>query len=110
MYTSTKTGNREYYESSYELRRFQALDKDPKIREWTKAHDLKLPYRLYRRRKNYIPDILVKYEDGTVFLEEVKGYIFRPREFLKKRQAAKLFCARKGWKYRTVFEKDLEST
>jgi hypothetical protein len=110
IYKSEKTGKREYYESSYELRRFVVLDADPLIKEWTKEHKIRIKYKLYGRRRTYIPDILVTYMDGRRVLEEVKGYVFRPAEFIKKRAAAKYYCLVKGIEYKTVWKDDLEDT
>ena len=61
-----------------------------------------------RRNRAYHPDILVLYHDGRVFMEEVKGYIFNKRQFLKKKSMAEWFCKVRGWKYRVIFEGDLE--
>ena len=109
IYQSSLTGKREYYESSYELRRFRALDASPLVRYWTKSHGLKLRYRLYGRKRRYWPDILVFYNDGRIYLEEIKGHIFRQREFVKKKWAAQAYCGARRWKYRILFEADLET-
>jgi hypothetical protein len=108
VYRSTKTGKSEFAESSYELRRFRALDASPLVKYWTKSHGLKLRYRLYGKKRRYWPDILVFYHDGRVFLEEVKGHIFRQREFVKKKWAAQAYCGARRWRYRLIFEEDLE--
>jgi hypothetical protein len=109
VYQSTKTGRTEYFESSYELRRFKALDASDKVKYWTKSHGLKLRYRLYGRKRRYWPDILVFYHDGRIFLEEVKGHIWRKKEFVKKKWAAQAYCGARKWKYRLIFEADLET-
>ena len=108
IYVSTKTGRRELYDSSYELRRFKALDSSPLVEDWGRPK-LKIGYRLGKRKRKYHPDILVKYYDGRIFLEEVKGYLPSKIIFLKKNQRAKIFCRSKGWEFRIIWEKDLET-
>jgi hypothetical protein len=107
IYRSTKTGNLEYYESSYELRRFKALDESPLVKSWGRSK-AKIRYRMGRRKKRYHPDIFVVYEDGRIFLEEIKGYIFSKRQYLKKKMMAEAYCKFRGWIYRVIFEEDLE--
>jgi hypothetical protein len=70
---------------------------------------MKIRYRMGSRKKNYHPDILVQYHDGQIFLEEVKGHVFHKRQFIKKNHMAVWYCAAKGWTYRIVWEKDLET-
>jgi hypothetical protein len=70
---------------------------------------MKIRYKMGKRKKNYHPDILVQYHDGQIFLEEVKGWIPNMRQVVKKKHMAEWYCAAKGWKYRMVFEKDLET-
>ena len=58
----------------------------------------------------YIPDILVMYADGSCVLEEIKGYVAKEHleMFEMKNKAAENFCSSKEWKFRVLFEKDLE--
>lgn len=107
IYKSKKTGNTERFESSYELRRFQALDRSALVKYWSRSQD-KIRYKLGKRKRRYHPDIFVVYHDGRIFLEEVKGYIFDKRQFVKKKMMAEWTCKVRGWTYRVLFEKDLE--
>lgn len=109
IYTSTKTGKVELYDSTFELRRFRALDASPLVKTWTKDHKLKLPYKLKHRRHRYIPDIVVEYHDGRKFLEEVKGYVYEPKKFIMKNASAKVYCSLKKWTYRIIWEDDLDT-
>jgi hypothetical protein len=61
-----------------------------------------------KRKRRYHPDIFVVYHDGRIFLEEVKGYVFNKRQFIKKNAMANFYCRAKGWTYRILYEKDLE--
>jgi hypothetical protein len=107
IYRSTKTGNLEHYESSYELRRFQALDASPLVKTWERSKE-KIRYRMERQKRRYHPDIFVVYHDGRIFIEEVKGFVFDRRQYLKKKHMAEWLCRARGWTYRVLFEKDLE--
>ncbi len=109
QYQSTKTGKTEMSDSSYETRRFKALDESPLVKKWTKAHGIRIQYREKNRRRNYLPDILVEYHDGSVFLEEVKGYVRDRWNFALKNVAAMLYCHQKGYTFRIVFREQLDS-
>src|SRR5262245_11318446 len=107
-YFSTKNRRSERYDSSYELRRFVALDDSPIVRSWTKRHGLRIPYRLAKRRRRYVPDIRVEYHDGRVFLEEIKGKVWSRMEFGAKNLAALSFCVLKGMTFRILFREQLD--
>jgi hypothetical protein len=108
IYTSLKTGKRETFESSYELRRFQALDNSPLVKTWGRAK-LRVRYKVGSKKHLYHPDIFVIYNDGRIYLEEVKGYIFNKKVFLKKKFMAEWLCKQRGWEYRVLFEKDIDT-
>ena len=107
-YVSPKTGIKEKYDSSYELKRMQALDSDPAVKWWTKNHGIKIPYKEGRKRRRYIPDFLVELIDGRQFLEEVKGFIYQRMNFARKNLAAAMWCALRGVQYRIVYKEELE--
>lgn len=97
-YRSKKNGNRQCYESSYELRRFKALDADEKVLSWSRHHSIVIRYADGRKTRRYHPDILVtEIVDGreVMFLEEVKGYRWDRVKFGKKNAAALWFCDRR---------------
>lgn len=108
IYTSTKTGRRETFDSSYELRRFQALDAHPLVEAWGRPK-LRIRYKYGKQKKRYHPDILVKYHDGRIFLEEIKGAVWNRYMFVMKNKAARLLCKCRGWTYRILYNKDIES-
>ena len=62
-----------------------------------------------RRKRLYHPDIFVIYHDGRIFLEEVKGFVFDKKQYLKKKYMAEWVCRHRGWTYRVIFESDLEN-
>lgn len=84
------------------------MDASDLVKAWGRPK-LKIRYKLGKRKRNYHPDILVQYHDGRIFLEEVKGYLPNKRMFIKKNHMAKWYCECKGWTYRVIFEKDLET-
>lgn len=106
-YRSTKTKKEERYESSYELKRFIALDASPLVKNWTKRHGIKIPYKEGKRRRRYIPDLLIEYHDGQRILEEVKGHVFNRMNFSRKNLAAMFYCHLKGLKFRIIYRADL---
>lgn len=108
MYHSSKTGKTEKYDSSYELRRFIALDASPLVKTWTKKHGLKIRYKMMGRQHRYHPDILVIYHDGQKFVEEIKGKVWDRLAFGLKNLAAISHCAMYGMKYRVLFREQLE--
>lgn len=88
-YISLKTGVEEHYQSSWELIRMQELDADEAVLTWTKKHKICLKL---EKKKWYIPDFLIEFEQGIKILEEVKGYV-RDKELLSRQiEIAKKYC------------------
>lgn len=108
LHRSSKTGNLELYESSYELRRFIFLDGHPDVEWWSKNHGISIAYPSGKKTRRYIPDILVKLRDGRRILEEVKGYRWDRVKFGRKNAAALDWCRRRKIKFVLIFEEDLE--
>ena len=104
-YVSIKTGQREFYHSTFELRRMKALDDRLDVKTWTKHHSIRIKY----DERTYVPDFLILMNDGSTILEEVKGWVASQEVFIRKNQMAKVFCRARGWTYRVVWEKDLET-
>lgn len=93
----------ESYDSLLERDYMIELEHDPAVREWTKRHQIVIPYRLFGFPRRYCPDFLVTYKDGSQELHETKGLplMFWLSTRLK-RQSAEEHCALKGWKYKLV--------
>lgn len=109
VHVSTKTGKEERYDSSYERRRFEALDASPLVLTWTREHGIRIPYTRGRRRHHYLPDILVEMVDGRCYLEEVKGYVRDPIGLAHKNFIACAYCLSRGLIFRLVRRDDLET-
>ncbi len=103
-----KDGTTSSYVSSYELERMQFLDSNTLVQSWSRKHCITIPYELAGVKRNYIPDFLVVTWHG-IFLEETKGYIRNQQAHVAKCEAAIKFCAERGWSYRVLFKKDLET-
>jgi len=72
-YYEAKDGNRHWFQSGYEYERMQALDELGLV--WWKNTKLRIPYFFEGRIRQYTPDFFVIGEDGTIYLEEVKGQL-----------------------------------
>lgn len=73
-YYISKSGERNYYNSGWELKRMEFYDMSDNIVSWNKVKDI-VPYFHTRDNKDrsYYPDFEVEYSDGVVIVEEVKG-------------------------------------
>jgi len=100
---STKTGAKEFYHSSYELRRMKELDADPDVQRWSKRHGIVVPYQHAGRDKNYVPDFLIERVDGLKVIEEVKGYVIDQAQHDAKCSAARIWCPLHGYVYLVNF-------
>jgi len=103
-----KDGTREYYRSSYELQRMKELDSSLDVAKWTTKHRIRIPYEHKGIKRNYIPDFLIEYRDGTVILEEVKGYINDVEVHNKKIMAAEKWAEENNCKYKLNFMEKYE--
>lgn len=61
------------------------------------------------KKKHYLPDLLVEYKDGSIYLEEVKGIVFDGYKLGLKNLAALGYCARHGIVFRIIWKEGLES-
>lgn len=69
---SKKNGDTYTFRSSYELKCFQDLEKDKNVTAYL-SETFVIPYiDSFKQNRNYIPDILVMYKDGTTCIWEVK--------------------------------------
>jgi adenylosuccinate synthase len=106
-YLSSKTGQKEWSDSSLETKRFIILDASP-VKSWTKRHGIRIPYEFDGQSRHYVPDLMIELCDGQIVIEEVKGWIRNREQFEAKCAAAMAYCGARKWKYRIIFEGDLE--
>lgn len=93
----------ELYDSDLEKYYMVELEGMPGVKTWTKKHNIKIPYRFFFIKRNYIPDFLVELNDGSKEIHETKGlpFLFLLSTKLKK-QSAEEYCRKLGWKYKFI--------
>ena len=71
----TKEPNgRSKYDSLFEREYMRLLEKDAGVKEWTKDHGIKIPYKaLGIFQRTYLPDFLVTFQNGKQEVHETKG-------------------------------------
>jgi len=94
-YESIKCGNkcgRAYHRSSWELIYYRYLDADIKVTKYI-SEPFKIKYEFNGSIKNYVPDILVWYNDNHQELVEIKpsGLLSQPQN-MAKIKAAQAYC------------------
>ncbi len=90
----------ELYDSDLEKYYMVELEGMPGVKSWTKKHGIKIPYRFLFINRNYLPDFLVEFNDGSKEIHETKGlpFLFLLSTKLKK-LSAEQYCKKLGWKY-----------
>ena len=98
----------EEYDSDLEKYYMVELERMPGVKSWTKRHNIKIGYRFLFVKRNYVPDFLVEFVDGSKEIHETKGlpFLFLLSTKLKKLSAQE-YCSRLGWKY-ILITKDKE--
>ena len=105
FFFSKKNYRLNWFDSSWELKRMKELDLDSSINMWNRSK-LKIPYiNTNGKNKLHNPDFLIENKDGTLYIEEVKGYI--NENTLLKIRAAKDWCDKNNLKYRIIGEKEI---
>jgi hypothetical protein len=93
----------ECYDSDLEKYYMVELEGMPGVKNWTKKHNIKIPYKFLFIKRNYIPDFLVELNDGSKEIHETKGlpFLFLLSTKLKKLSAEE-YCKKMGWKYKFI--------
>ena len=103
-YKSGKMGTMFYYRSSYELAVYECLDIDVDVTSF-EVEPFEIPYIYKGKSHKYIPDIVVKYIDGTIKLLEIKPSSQSLLEVNQcKWSAAERACQTRGWIFEVVTE------
>ena len=93
----------EIYNSEFERQFMDELEKDPKVKKWTKNHGINIPYiNIDSKVAHYNPDFIVEYGDGTQELIEIKGKNMLTEITKRKQKAAKEWCEKRDIKYRLI--------
>lgn len=104
---SEKNKKKLWYRSSYEFQAYKILEKVAKVVKY-EAEPIYIPYRFQGLVKNYVPDILVTYDDNTRELIEIMsewqtGDSIR----LVKFQSAKKYCKNNNIIFSVWTEKEI---
>jgi len=93
----------ELYDSDLEKYYMVELEGMPGVKTWTKRHNIKIPYRFFFIKRNYLPDFLIELNDGSKEIHETKGlpFLFLLSTKLKK-LSAEQYCKTLGWKYKLI--------
>jgi hypothetical protein len=116
-----------YYRSSWELRVFNYMDRNPEVVKWS-SEEIVIPYRspIDGKRHRYFPDVWMKTKNGDVYLIEIKPFkeTIQPKKRSRitkqylyevktwginsaKWKSAKEYCADRNWKFKIITEKEL---
>lgn len=92
------------YDSHLERDYMRELEVMGGVVSWTKDHGICIPYWIFGLiPRNYLPDFLVTFADGSKELHETKGagFLFW-LETHAKRRAADTWCRKSGMRYRFI--------
>ena len=91
------------YDSALEREYMVELERDPAVKQWTKKHDIKIPYKFFGFTRYYWPDFFVEYQDGSKEIHETKGLPLLLWVSTKlKGESAEEYCKNHGWKYKRI--------
>ena len=94
---------KEEYDSALEREYMVELERDPAVKNWTKKHGIKIPYKFLGVTRHYWPDFMVEYKDGSKEIHETKGLPLLLWLSTKlKGQTAEEFCKARGWRYKLI--------
>lgn len=107
-FDSAKMGRQIHYRSGYEQTVYECLDLDEEVLAFN-AEPFEIPYIHKGRQHKYIPDLVVKYIDGSTYLYEVKPASQTSHEKnVDKWFAAEEACRKKGWVFEVLTEQGIE--
>jgi len=112
VYVSSKTHRAMQYRSSYELRLMHCLDKDDHVIDYDYEPfaiyhiqnrvmtDLQVELSEKKKHRSYTPDFVVKYDDSTVLMIEVKsvGTLYASPT-IRKKVLGEQYCSMHKMKY-----------
>lgn len=103
-----------HFRSSIELSTLQRLDNADSYIEDFDTECFYIPYKLYNNTNaatlNYVPDIITKTVNGTVFVIEVKpASQLQEEKNLAKWNAATTWCWSQGARFLVITEKDVDN-
>lgn len=107
---SNKNNKKIHYRSSYENRYYKYLENNSQVISYnTEAFSIQY-IDLEGLKKNYIPDVLVKYQNKTKELVEIKPKCFlKDKMVILKLQALKNYCEENNLIAKIITEKELDN-
>lgn len=123
-------GNSEriFWRSRWEMKFMMYLDASPDVVQWS-SEEIIIPYEspLDRKWHRYFPDFWVRLKNGETYIAEVKplyqtvppvkkgkritkGFLNEVNTYAvnyKKWEAARAYCAKKGWEFKILTEVEL---
>ena len=92
------------YDSLLERDYMLELETMSGVKEWTKDHGIKIPYKIFGLFPHrYLPDFLITFIDGSKELHETKGAGFLSwASTHAKREAGDKWCKERGMVYRFI--------
>lgn len=98
-FNSTKTGLTGIFRSSWEELVFKYLEAESSV-VFYKSEPFRIPYILENKKKHYVPDFLVEFQDGRKLLLEIKPKGFLNYDInLAKFAAGRQYCGERGITY-----------
>jgi hypothetical protein len=102
---SPKLQDRVHYRSKQELLLFKRLDSNPDV-VFYRVEPVWISYSYRQATRNYLPDVLIYYRDGTQTLVEYKPELYvKEEQNLAKWTAAKAWCLSKNRRFEVWTEK-----
>lgn len=93
----------ELYDSDFEKQFMEELEREQKVKKWTKNHGIRIPYvNIDSKVAHYNPDFIVEYIDGSQQIIEIKGKNNLTEITKRKQKAAKEWCEKRGIEYRLI--------
>jgi flagellar assembly factor FliW len=112
LFYSKKNRKRFVFRSAYEFAYFHVLEADTNVVSYI-VEPFKIKYRYNKATRNYIPDLLVLYKDGTIKILEIKPLkmVMLP-QVQKKAAAARAFIKKniKNGAFEFITEEDIFHT
>lgn len=109
FYVSAKNqGKQMHYRSSWEKQVYECLEQMGDVLRWA-VEPFSIPYYYRGKQKQYYPDILVEFADGSKEIWEVKpANQFQLAQNKAKWAAAKHYCQLRGWNFEPITEQRIQ--
>jgi len=107
FFYSEKNKKELWYRSSYELQAYKILEQLSKVVKY-ESEPFYIPYNFQGRERNYIPDILITYDDDSQELIEVmRENLLEDEMRIAKLKVAKRYCDKNNMKFSVWTERRL---